>query len=296
MAEILPNTYLLAPLSIMGQDLDVPCHVIPKEREGRTAWLPPPPFSSPTFNHVIISASYGRAITSDVLSLFDHRLNVHPSLIPKYRGPSPIQTAIANGDLETGVSVINMEDVSQGFDTGDVHAIEKVSIPEGATYNSLVPLLAQKGGEVLVDVLRNLTKGVITRTPQDHSQATKTRMIRQAAGNVDWNKSAYHIERLHRAYGHQRPLVTSFIPNSQKPDAPKALFLSDLSVASFPLPPSLQYLGDCTYLSEIGRTLVLCGEGTGLLVGTVKREGKRSMPSGEWWKGIKGDVTRLGLA
>jgi methionyl-tRNA formyltransferase len=84
---------------------------------------PPKEFHNPTLDQVLISASYGHAITNTTLKLFPYRLNVHPSLIPKYRGASPIQTAIANGDDVTGVSVINMEEVGLGFDVGDVHAI-----------------------------------------------------------------------------------------------------------------------------------------------------------------------------
>ncbi|KAG8858271.1 Methionyl-tRNA formyltransferase [Tulasnella sp. 330] len=259
-----------------------------------TPWLPPAPFNERALNHVIISASYGRAITNDVLSLFDHRLNVHPSLIPKYRGPSPIQTAIANDDVETGVSVINMEDVSQGFDTGDVHAIEKVKIPPRASYNTLAPILAQKGGELLVEVLRRLSKGIFTKYPQDHSQATKTRMIRAKAGDVNWTDDAQRIDRLHRAYGHQRPLVTTFMPNSQKKEPPRRLILSGVFVAEFDPPTSLEQPGECTFLPELKALLVLCGNGTALVVQSVKREGKGFIAAGEWWNGIRDERIRLG--
>ena len=91
----------------------------------------PPPFTERSPNNVLVTASFGRAVPSEILHQFDHRLNVHPSLIPKYRGAAPIQHTIINGDNRTGVSIINMEDISQGFDTGDVHAsVEMVRVTD----------------------------------------------------------------------------------------------------------------------------------------------------------------------
>ncbi|KAG8904932.1 Methionyl-tRNA formyltransferase, partial [Tulasnella sp. 403] len=137
-------------------------------------------------------------------------LNVHPSLIPKYRGPAPIQWAIANGDTRTGVSIINMEDVSQGFDTGDIHAVRELDMPEAPTYPSLAPVLANIGGNLLVDVLRRLIAGKVERTPQDAKQVTRARLITEKVFEVNWTHDANRIERLHRAVGHQRPLFTTF--------------------------------------------------------------------------------------
>jgi methionyl-tRNA formyltransferase len=83
-------------------------------------------FNKPSDQTVLVSASYGRAIPNEVLSRFAHRLNVHPSLIPKYRGAAPIQWTLINGDARTGVSIINMEDVALGFDVGDIHAVREL--------------------------------------------------------------------------------------------------------------------------------------------------------------------------
>lgn len=85
-------------------------------------------------------------------------------MIPKYRGAAPIQWAIADGLKETGVSIIEVEKVSRGYDVGDIWAQRSVAIPEGATYSALAPLLAKQGSELLVQVLRDMIKGTVSRT------------------------------------------------------------------------------------------------------------------------------------
>lgn len=89
---------------------------------------PPEPFTSANPTHILITASFGRIIPDSLLNLFDplHRINVHPSLLPLYRGAAPIQHAIMRGDTETGVSIITMKQRRMGIDTGDIFAQEVV--------------------------------------------------------------------------------------------------------------------------------------------------------------------------
>ncbi len=146
---------------------------------------------------LIISVAYGIIIPKEVLETPKYGcLNIHPSLLPKYRGASPIQTAILNGDEKTGVSIFKMD---EGVDTGDVliereWSIDKKSAPE------LFDELAELGGEVLVKILPDWIAGKIEPKPQDNSEAILTKQIKKEDGQIDWKKSAEEIERQIRAF------------------------------------------------------------------------------------------------
>ncbi|KAK7047279.1 Methionyl-tRNA formyltransferase [Paramarasmius palmivorus] len=86
----------------------------------------------------------------------DRRLNVHPSLLPQYRGAAPIQHTILNGDKETGVCIIDMLKRSEGIDAGPIWAMDRMDVPEGSTFPSLMSSLAASGGQLLVTVLRDM--------------------------------------------------------------------------------------------------------------------------------------------
>jgi methionyl-tRNA formyltransferase len=111
-----------------------------------------------------VVSSLGRYIPWKILKPFppSRRLNVHPSLIPKYRGAAPIQWTIADGLKETGVSIIEVEKVGLGYDVGDIWAQKKISVPEGSTYTFLMPLLANEGSDLLVQVLRNMINETVS--------------------------------------------------------------------------------------------------------------------------------------
>ncbi|KAH9956274.1 formyl transferase, partial [Russula dissimulans] len=106
------STALLAPLKTLGHNLNLPVTTIPHVRSELKTWTPPLPFyplaPSPPSNHLLLTASFGRILPSSLLSLFrpTHTLNVHPSALPAYRGPAPIQRAILNGERDTAVCVI----------------------------------------------------------------------------------------------------------------------------------------------------------------------------------------------
>ncbi|KAG8972410.1 Methionyl-tRNA formyltransferase [Tulasnella sp. 425] len=160
------KTLSVSPLKTMGQSLQIPIHEVSKDDVSLQKL--PPQFSQPGPNNVLVSASYGRAVPNSILYNFEHRLNVHPSLIPKYRGAAPIQWTIANGDETTGVSIIRMEDVSQGFDTGDIYASKAMEVPTDATYPVIAPILAAEGGHLLADVLRKLIKKEQSNRPPEY--------------------------------------------------------------------------------------------------------------------------------
>ncbi|KAK0494552.1 formyl transferase [Armillaria luteobubalina] len=113
----------VTPLKILGESSETPVHLIPHEKSDLRLWMPPTPFSNGVSpNNLLITASFGRIISSHFLDHFSptRRLNVHPSLLPRLRRPALIQHAILNGELETGVPIINMLKRQEGIDAGNV--------------------------------------------------------------------------------------------------------------------------------------------------------------------------------
>jgi len=147
---------------------------------------------------VIIVAAYGLILPGWTLSLPTHgALNVHPSLLPRHRGPAPVANAILEGDEETGVTVMLVE---PEVDSGPILRTIKVPIAPLDTTGELTERLAKIGGELLVETLHDWTAGLIDPTPQDHSLATFSRKATKADGKVDWTLPAAEIDLRIRAY------------------------------------------------------------------------------------------------
>jgi len=146
---------------------------------------------------IAIVASYGLIIPKEVLDWPKYGcLNIHPSLLPKYRGPSPIQTAILDGQHETGVTIMKLD---EKMDHGPIIAQETLPILRKG-FTKLHDELARLGAKTLIDALPKYADGELKPVPQDDSKATTTKMINKDMGKVDWHKSADIIERQVRAY------------------------------------------------------------------------------------------------
>ncbi len=146
----------------------------------------------------IIVAAYGLILPDWTLSLPTHgALNVHPSLLPRHRGPAPVANAILEGDEETGVTAMLVE---PEVDSGPI--LRAVSMPVGPsdTTGGLTEKLSRVGGQLLFETLRDWTAGLITPTPQDHTLATFSRKAAKADGQIDWTLPAEVIDRRIRAY------------------------------------------------------------------------------------------------
>ncbi len=140
---------------------------------------------------VIVVASFGQFLKKNLLAVPRRgTINVHPSLLPKYRGASPIQWALANGDTETGVSVLY---VTPKMDAGDILAQEKYPILPDDTFCTLEPKLAARGAELLVRVLDGFRAGRTQGMPQDEAQVTFARKLSKEDGRVDWSLPAETI-------------------------------------------------------------------------------------------------------
>ena len=147
---------------------------------------------------LFVVASYGMIIPQEILELPEKgALNVHPSLLPKYRGASPIQAAILNGEAETGVTIILMD---EQMDHGPILRQEKVALDPTENTPTAMVKLAQFGGKLLARTIPNYLSGKITPQPQDHTQATYTKLIKKDDGKVNWQENNIQIERMVRAY------------------------------------------------------------------------------------------------
>lgn len=143
---------------------------------------------------VIVVVAYGKILPDYVLNYPKYGcINVHASLLPKYRGAAPIQWAIINGERETGITTMKMD---AGLDTGDMLLTVKTEIGEYETAEELFSRLAVLGGELLINTLNKLEEGEIIPTPQNDSEHTYAPIIKKETGIIDWTKSAREISKL----------------------------------------------------------------------------------------------------
>ncbi|MBI2098436.1 MAG: methionyl-tRNA formyltransferase [Candidatus Wildermuthbacteria bacterium] len=147
---------------------------------------------------LIVVGFYGNILPKEVLAKPKHgALNVHPSLLPKYRGPTPVLFTILNGDSETGVTIIKMD---EEVDHGPILAQQKFFIGEKKfTKPELRQILWELGGDLLVETIPKWIGGEIQPQEQDHSKATYTKKLTREDGRIDWNRPAEYIERQVRA-------------------------------------------------------------------------------------------------
>jgi len=152
---------------------------------------------------LLVSFAYGHIFGPKFLALFPlGGINIHPSLLPKYRGPSPIQAAILNRDTVTGITI---QTIAPEMDQGDILAVEKIELSGTETAGSLGELAAQKAAGLLVQVLMKIKDGTVTKTAQNHNEASYCKLISRDDGLIDWSLSAAKIEAKIRAFD-QGPL------------------------------------------------------------------------------------------
>ncbi|MCD8020725.1 MAG: methionyl-tRNA formyltransferase [Clostridiales bacterium] len=145
---------------------------------------------------VIVVAAFGQILPESILELPEYGcINIHASLLPKYRGAAPIQWAIINGEQETGITTMYM---AKGLDTGDM--IDQVVVPIASkeTGASLHDKLSAAGARLILETLEKLEKGTAVRTPQNDAESCYASMLTKELGEMDWNKSAVELERLIR--------------------------------------------------------------------------------------------------
>jgi len=147
---------------------------------------------------LIITASYGQIIPQTILDIPKKgSINLHPSLLPKYRGPSPIQTAILNGDKTTGLTIIKMDNK---IDHGPIIAQQEAKIDSDDTYQSLENKLAEQAGKMLIEILPRYFKNKIKPKIQDESKTSYTKILTRADGKINLEQDPFEIERKVRAF------------------------------------------------------------------------------------------------
>ncbi|HPW56231.1 MAG TPA: methionyl-tRNA formyltransferase [Thermoanaerobaculaceae bacterium] len=215
---------------------------------------------------VAVVVAFGRLITPRVLDV--PRLgfvNLHPSLLPRHRGPTPIETAILEGDAETGVTTMLLD---EGLDTGPVLLQRAVPIGPRDRTTTLEPHLARVGAELLVETLHALAAGSLVPQPQDERAATVTTKLERKMGRIDWTLPAATLDRRGRAFDPFPGLYSNFRGARVK--------VHDIRVGGATAgnePP-----GTVIDVSPAG-IAVRCGAGTVAVLGELQREGKRRLPA-----------------
>lgn len=173
-----------SPVKELAQKKNIPVHYSFKEVQDTT--------------DLAIVAGYGQIIEKQLLSIPKHGfLNMHPSLLPKYRGPSPIQNIILDGKNKTGVSVIVM---TSKVDAGPIVGQESIQLEEEYYYSQLEEKLARLGGKMLAKTIPDWVNNKLETQSQNEEEATSTSLIDKSEGEVDWTQSSDYIERKVRAY------------------------------------------------------------------------------------------------
>jgi len=219
---------------------------------------------------LIVVAAYGQILPKEIIELPKYGcINVHASLLPKYRGASPIQTAILNGDAKTGITIMKMD---EGMDTGDIIAQDEIKIEDNDDAQTLHDKLSKLGADLLIQTLPDYLAGKIKSTPQDDSKATHTKILTRDDGEIDFSKTAKEIERQLRAFTPWPGIFTHFQVKKIK------IFKLKTDEEINPLfPPGKIY--------EAEGTVVINCRDSSIILEEVQVEGKRVMSAKEFING-----------
>lgn len=224
--------------------------------------------------HIVVA--YGKIIPSSILQQSRlGALNIHPSLLPRWRGPSPIQSTILNGDQETGVTIIKLD---EQMDHGPILATsDKRQVTSQTTYQKLHDELSRLGAELLVETLPGYLAGKIKPKPQDDSAAIYCPVIAKKDGRINWGKPAEEIERLLRAFN-PWPSAWTFWSHGGKN---KRLRIDEVDILPDSLPgKAFGYV----WQKDSGFILVQTGKGS-LLIKKLTLEGRKTVSASDFLKG-----------
>ena len=224
---------------------------------------------------VYIVVAYGRFIPGELLKV--PRLgvvNIHPSLLPRHRGPSPVATTILNNDEATGVSIMLLD---EGMDTGPILAqSEPVSVSSDVRCDALTEHLFEMGAGMLPDVLKDYNAGKLTPRPQNDTDATSTSLITKSDGYIDWSTSADYIVRMSRAYHPWPGTSTSLHCDTFK-------VIDAENCADTTTVPRLD--SGTVFRSDDGSVCVVAGLGSSVKLVTVQAAGRRAISATEFANG-----------
>jgi methionyl-tRNA formyltransferase len=218
----------------------------------------------------IIVVGYGRIIPQWMLDLPPlGNLNLHASLLPKYRGAAPIQWAIASGETVTGVTTMRID---AGLDTGGILLQEELAIEPDDTAETLAPRLASIGADLMVDTLRGLQTGTIHPRPQDNSQASLAPILKKEDGLVDFSRTAAEIVNHIRGFQPWPGAYTKF--------RGKTLQIIHARPATTAVPQAELH-------ADANRLVIGCGQHTSLELLEIQLEGKRRTKAADFLRGYR---------
>ncbi|RHO81083.1 methionyl-tRNA formyltransferase [Clostridiaceae bacterium AF42-6] len=254
------------PVKVVAEELGIPVFQPVKIREAKDVL-------EKTEADVCVVAAFGQIIPASILHMKKYGcINVHASLLPKYRGAAPIQWAVIDGEKESGVTIMQMD---EGLDTGDMLAKAIVPLDEKETGGSLFDKLSEAGGRLCVETLAKLEKGEIIPEKQGESPTAYASMLDKKMGNIDWNKSAVVIERLVRGL-------------NPWPSAYTHLDGKTLKIWACDVLPQSASKGESGEILEVTKDAIHVQTGDGILVlREIQLAGKARMDAGAFLRGYK---------
>lgn len=225
---------------------------------------------------VAVVVAYGQILPRSVLDVPKLAcLNIHASLLPKYRGASPIQAAIREGDAQTGVTIMHMD---EGLDTGDILLMDRVAIEPEDTGGVLHDKLALAAPASLEEALDIIDSGPAPRKPQENEYASHCGKLKREDGHLDWTRSARELELLVRAYN-PWPGTYTLLPGTDKP-APLKIHRARVipNAEACPAP------GTVVSSDPKAGLIIACGEGL-LALEEVQAEGGKKMAAADLLRG-----------
>ena len=235
---------------------------------------------------VIVIIAYGQIIPARLLSIPKRGwINLHASLLPKYRGAAPINWAIANGETRTGLTTMRID---AGMDTGDILLPREMEIGPTETAAELASRMSEAGAPLMEETLRGLAAGTIVPSPQNHADATVAPILKKEDGRIDWGRPAQEIYNRMRGFTPWPGAYTNFRgqtchlwgePASGLNSLPDEILTSPESAAARSAPGAL--------LGAKGDWFVSCGNATLLRLQSVKLEGRKQVSASEFAIGAR---------
>ncbi|MBQ4369955.1 MAG: methionyl-tRNA formyltransferase [Oscillospiraceae bacterium] len=256
------------PVKQAALELGIPVYQPQKLRDGSAAEL-----LRSLEPDIIAVVAYGRILPKDILDIPKFGcVNIHGSLLPKYRGSAPVQWALLNGDRETGVCAIYM---AEDMDAGDIIAEKRTEIGEAESFPELYERLARLGAELLCETVSSIADGTAKRAPQEHEKATYAPMITRELSPVDWRQSAWLV----------RSKILGLDPwpgaTSRSGDAELKLFRARCTGNC-----SSEAPGSVVSTGKEG-VEVACGDGKTVLISELQAPGGKRMRAADYLRGHK---------
>jgi methionyl-tRNA formyltransferase len=226
---------------------------------------------------LIVVVAYGKILPRWLLELPKHGcLNLHGSLLPKYRGAAPVHWAIANGEERTGNCTMLLD---EGLDTGAVYLCEETAVGPDERTPELYERLARLGAPLMVKTVDGIANGILQPKPQDHSQATFAPVLKKQDGFLNWSRSAREIHNRVRAFNPWPGTVTKFRDQICK------VLRTKWSEADGRRPPLQSEMG--AIVASKGQLLVACGDGNPIEILSIQPANRKAISGADFANGLR---------